>query len=183
MSGMFATARGVRSGYDQDQVDDFFERARLAYEGRAEYAITGSDVRRAAFDLTRGGYEIAAVDAALDRLERAFAEQHRAEYVAAHGRRAWSDGLAERARTLYGRLARPAGERFAPARTAHQGYRREDVDALCDRLVAYFDRGEPLTSDEVRSATFRGAHGRKAYAEAPVDAFLERAVEVLLGVE
>ncbi len=183
MSGMFRTAPGVRSGYDQDQVDAFFERARLAYEGRAEHMVTGGDVRRAAFDLRRGGYEIPAVDAALDRLERAFAEQHRAEYVAAHGRRAWSEGLAERARTLYGRLGRPEGERFAPARTAHQGYRREDVDALCARLVAYFDEGRPLTSDEVRSATFRGAHGRKAYAEAPVDAFLERAVEVLLGVE
>ena len=183
MSGMFREAPGLRSGYDQDQVDAFFERARHAYEGRSDQPVTGGDVRRAAFDLRRGGYDVSAVDAALDRLERAFAEQHRADYIAAHGRRAWTDGLADRARTLYGRLTRPDGERFAPARMGHQGYRREDVDALCARLTAYFDQGRPITSDEVRGAIFGLAHGRRAYAEAPVDAFLERAVEVLLGVE
>lgn len=183
MSAMFRTAPGVRSGYDRAQVEEFFERARLAYEGLSAETVTGSDVRRVAFDLRRGGYDVRAVDAALDRLERAFADAHRAEFVQRHGQRAWSEGLAELARTLYGRLTRPDGVKFAPARAGHQGYRREDVDALCARLVAYFDEGRPLTSAEVRAATFRRAHGRRAYAEAPVDAFFERAVEVLLGVE
>ena len=54
---------------------------------------------------------------------------------------------------------------------------------MCHRLIDYFDKGTPLTSDEVRHVTFRKASGHNAYAEGPVDAFLERAVEVLLGVE
>lgn len=91
--------------------------------------------------------------------------------------------LAAQARTLYGRLSRPDGERFAPAARGEQGYAPQDVDALCQRLVDYFDHGQSLTSDEVRHATFGRAKGRNAYAEAPVDAFCDRAIEVLLGVE
>ena len=49
--------------------------------------------------------------------------------------------------------------------------------------MSYFDRGEPITSTEVREAEFRRRRGRDGYAEAPVDAFLTRAIEVLLGVE
>lgn len=47
----------------------------------------------------------------------------------------------------------------------------------------YFDQGRPLTSEEIRQATFRRARGHGGYAEGPVDAFFDRAVEVLLGVE
>ena len=84
---------------------------------------------------------------------------------------------------LYERLRRPDGERFAPARRGEQGYLPDDVDDMCHRLIDYVDKGTPLTSDEVRHVTFRKASGHKAYAEGPVDAFLERAVDVLLGVE
>ena len=54
---------------------------------------------------------------------------------------------------------------------------------LLDRLAAYFDEGAPLRVDEVRLAVFQPARGRKAYAEGPVDAYLGRAVEILLAVE
>ena len=91
--------------------------------------------------------------------------------------------LSEQARTLYGRLGRPDGDRFAAPDGRQQGYEPADVDDLCQRLVAYFDKGTPLSAAEVRSATFRRRKGRNAYAEGPVDAFLARAVEVLLGVE
>ena len=91
--------------------------------------------------------------------------------------------LAARARTLYERLRLQDGERFARARRGEQGYAPDDVDALCHRLVDYFDHGSPLTSEEVRHVTFGAARGRRAYAEGPVDAFLDRAIEVLIGVE
>ncbi|NLE72980.1 MAG: DivIVA domain-containing protein [Actinomycetales bacterium] len=180
---MFRTVGALRTGYDPDQVDTFFQHARRAYEGDRVEPVTGEDVRRVAFDLVRGGYVPASVDAALDRLERAFAARERAEFVAAHGQQAWMEHVASRARTLYERLRRPDGKRFAPAHRGEQGYAPEDVDALCRRLIDYFDRGAPLTSDEIRSATFRRASGHAAYAEGPVDAFFDRAVEVLLGVE
>ena len=180
---MFRTVGPFRSGYDPDQVEDFFQHARRAYEGDRAEPLNGSDVRRAAFDIVRGGYVPASVDAALDRLERAFSARQRSEFVAAHGQQAWMEHVAALARTLYERLRRPDGKRFTPAHRGEQGYAPQDVDALCHRLVDYFDKGTPLTSDEVRSAVFRRASGHAAYAEGPVDAFFERAVEVLLGVE
>ena len=182
-SALFGTVSVLRTGYDKDEVDEFFDHARQAYEGRAAQQLTAADIQHATFDLVRGGYDTHEVDAALDRLEAAFVARQRAEYVGYQGQDAWMAALAERARTLYGRLGRPYGHKFAPAERGQQGYDMDDVDALCDRLVGYFDRQEPLTSAEVRAATFHAARGEDAYAEGPVDAFLARAVEVLLGVE
>lgn len=180
---MFRTVGRLRVGYDPDQVDDFFAHARRAYEGDRTEPLTSQDVRRAAFDLVRRGYVPTAVDAALDRLERAFAARQRGEHLSAQGQQGWMEHLSIRARTLYERLRRPDGKRFAPPRRREQGYRPADVDAVCRRVIAYFDNGTTLASDDVRQATFRAAKGRHAYAEAPVDAFLDRVTEVLLGVE
>ncbi len=183
MTRMFRTVSRWRKGYDVEQVEDFFTDAREVYEGTSTEPMSGRDVRHAAFDLVRGGYATVAVDGALDRLERAFVARHRADFVQARGQQAWMEHLAGQARTLYGRLARPDGERFAPPRRGEAGYLAEDVDALCHRMVEYFDHGRSLTSDEVRHATFRRARGRSAYGEGAVDAFCDRAIEVLLGVE
>lgn len=183
MTQLFRKVGRLRTGYEPAEVDTFFEHARRVYEGDTSEPLTARDVRQTVFELVRGGYATGPVDAAMDRLERAFVARQRAEYVNAHGQQAWLDHLAAQARTLYGRLTRPDGERFAPPRRGQQGYAVDEVDALCGRLVEYFDEGRSLTSDEVRNATFSAARGRRAYAEAPVDAFLGRAVEVLLGVE
>ncbi len=180
---MFRTVPSMRYGYDPDEVDEFFSHARQMYESGPAGALSGKDVRRVSFDMVRGGYVTAAVDAALDRLEAAFVARSRAEFIAARGQTAWLGRLGEQARTLYGRLGRPDGDRFAPPQGRQPGYEPADVDALCRRLIAYFDTGAPLTAAEVRTATFRRRTGRDAYDEASVDAFCGRAVEVLLGVE
>ncbi|MBT0995732.1 DivIVA domain-containing protein [Cellulomonas sp. DKR-3] len=181
--GMFRTVSGFRSGYDPDEVDEFFDHARAMYEQGPAAALSAKDVRRVGFEMVRRGYATAAVDAALDRLESAFVARARAEHVAQHGQDAWMAQLGEQARTLYGRLGRPDGDRFAPPVGREPGYEPADVDELCHRLVAYFDQGVPLTSGEVRSATFRRRKGQHGYGEPAVDAFVARAVEVLLGVE
>jgi len=181
-AGMFPRVGRWSRGYDPEQVDDFFARARVAYEGPLEASLRGDDVRGAAFDLVRGGYAPSSVDGALDRLEGAFVRRERAAFVGKRSQQEWMATVAERATTLYPRLVRPAGARFAPPEHGH-GYAAEDVDAVLDRLVAYFDAGAPLGSGELRTATFRSARGGRAYAEGPVDAFLARAVEVLLAVE
>ena len=186
MTTMFRTVGGLRSGYAPAQVDEFFAEARQVYEGKTDArmpVLSGRDVRHTAFDLVRGGYATVSVDAAMDRLERAFTVRQRAEFVATHGQGAWMEMLAGQARTLYGRLTRPDGERFARARRGEVGYDPADVDALCQRLTDYFDHGHSLSSDEIRSATFGRKKGKAAYAEGPVDAFCDRAIEVLLGVE
>lgn len=183
MAKVFSTVSKFRTGYDQDEVDDFFDHAREVYEGGGSEELTSQDIRACAFELTRGGYDPAEVDAALDRLESAFIARTRQEVMATQGPNAWMTELAERAQTLYGRLGRPDGERFAEAPRGVLAYDKDDVDELCDRLVAYFDQTEQLTAAEVRSAQFRRRKGSKGYAEAPVDAFFARAIEVLLGVE
>ncbi|WP_239073241.1 DivIVA domain-containing protein [Sediminihabitans luteus] len=170
-------------GYDPDEVDEFFDDAKALYEGRDGRTLTSTEIQRATFELVRGGYSTTEVDAALDRLEGAFIARQRAAYVAAHGQQAWMNALAERARTLYERLGRPDGKKFAPAERGAPAYDTDDVDDLCDRLVDYFDRQVPLTSAEVRETVFRRRSGASGYGEAAVDAFFARAVEVLLGVE
>ena len=52
-------------------------------------------VRTVAFDVVCGGYQPDAVDSALDRLEAAFLQCRRAEFVAANGRQVWMDQVAE----------------------------------------------------------------------------------------
>ncbi|MFD1719375.1 DivIVA domain-containing protein [Georgenia deserti] len=187
MTGMFPTAGRWRTGYDREQVEDFFTRARAAYE-ESEPRADGSeridehDVRAAAFDLVRDGYSTAAVDAALDRLEAAFVQRTRSAFIAEHGEAAWMDRTADLATTLYPRLLRPAGKRFrAPEKG--RGYDREAVDELMDRLIAYFDEGGEMTSAELRATTFPSVPARRAYHEGTVDAYLARAVEVLVAVE
>lgn len=179
---MFPHVSRWSRGYDPDQVDRFFARARIAYEGPLERSLSAEDVRSASFDLVRGGYTPEIVDAALDRLEGAFLRRERAAFVARHGMEAWRSRVAELARSLQPRSTRPPRQRFA--HPAHGlGYAADDVDALIDRLVEYFDQDAPLTSDDLRTATFRTARGERAYEEGPVDAYLDRAVKVLLAVE
>src|SRR5690625_2001530 len=181
MEDLFPTVGRWASGYDREEVEEFFERAKAAYEN-GRISMSSEDVRSAAFDLVRRGYDPEAVDAALDRLEAAFIQRDRSEYVANRNQDAWMELVAERATTLYPRLVRPPGQRFAPPERG-KGYQREAVDVTMERLVAYFDEGKPLTAAELRSVTFPAASRSKAYAEGPVDAFLDRAIDILLAVE
>ena len=181
MSKTFPRTSIMRPGYHREQVDGFFEAAHEIYDAGEIDEMDSEGVRTVAFDVVRGGYQPDAVDSALDRLEAAFLQRRRAEFVAAHGRQAWMDQVAELATSLYPRLLRPAGERFAPAPKA--GYSKQDVDALMDRIAAYFDSDGAITSDEVRSATFGSAKRDRAYEETSVDRYLARVVEVLLSVE
>ena len=151
-------------GYHRGQVDAFFEDARRAYEGGVPpEQFSAEQVRLATFELTRRGYDIEAVDGAMNRLEAAFVNRDRADSVAVEGEAAWYDRIADRATTLY--------------------YDCEAVDDLLDRIAAYFDEAGELTANEIRMATFRPKRGKKAYAEGPVDAYLGRAIEILLAVD
>ena len=167
-----------------EQVEDFFTRARVAYEaGGLRGGVTSRDVRKVGFDLVRRGYDVQQVDAALDRLEDAFS---RREHEIVRGRLGADralDELTAKAATLRGRLARPDGERFDAGEGSAPAYDTDDVDDLCARLLAWFEEGEELTVQDVRTAVFRTRRGRRGYAEHQVDAFFDRAVEVLSGVE
>ncbi|HZK05035.1 MAG TPA: DivIVA domain-containing protein [Actinomycetaceae bacterium] len=184
MKDMFPRVGRWRRGYQPKQVDAFLERARLSYEsaqGSKEDTVSEEDVRAAAFDIVVDGYSTAHVDASLDRLEAALVRRRRTEFVKAASEDEWVSKAVDRATTLYPRLQRPKGERFADARG--QGYAKDEVDRLCERLIDYFENGTPISAQQIRLYTFPAARGTSAYDEAVVDSFLDRAVEVLLAVE
>lgn len=183
MADLFPRVSSFTLGYHPREVDHYFAKAREAYEQPGQAGdLAAFDVRRASFDLKRGGYDTAAVDAALDRLEVAFSARVRERFVRERGQDAWMQDLAQRAQTLYPRLRRPHGERFASPRGLGGGYDRSEVDAVLDRLTAFFDQGQPITADEIRALTFTRRRPRKAYEERVVDVYLARAIDILLGV-
>ena len=184
MPDLFPKVNSFTLGYSPREVDQYFNRAREVYEKPGYGAdLAAFDVRRASFDLKRGGYATPPVDAALDRLEVAFSTRVRDRFVREKGQDAWMQELAGRAQTLYPRLRRPAGERFAaPDGVFGGGYDRKEVDAVLDRLTAFCDQGQPITAEEVRATTFTRKRSSSAYDERVVDVYLARAVDILLGV-
>ena len=182
MADLFRRARRG-PGYDPGEVDEFFQRAQEAYEGRGGEEMTSDHVRSVAFSQVRRGYDEDQVDGALDRLDVAFTRKQRADFIAQHGQQAWLERIVDRATTLYDRLGRPAGQRFAPPGRGESGYDSRQVDAILDRLAAYFNDGESLHSSDLRYAVFTPVNGRRSYGQGPVDAFLDRALEVLVSAE
>lgn len=175
----FPDVHGRAKGYAKRPVDEFLARARDAFEVGGE-PMSAGDVRSVAFPLVRGGYSIAAVDAALGRIEDAFAARERESAMSALGARAWVGQARETAQVLLDRLSRPAKERFDRVGVLRYGYRVAEVDLVADKLAAYLATGEEITVDQVRSVAFRME--RRGYRESQVDAVLDALVEVMLAV-
>lgn len=168
-------------GYDPASVDAFLHRARAAFEGAPGADPTGSaDVRRVAFPLRRGGYAIAEVDAALTRLEDAFAQAERAAALADGGARRWVGQQRDLAQEILDRLVRPRGQRFDRVGIGRFGYRVDEVDLVADRIAAYLATGEPISVEQVRDVAFRMQ--RRGYREQQVDAVLDAVVGVILAI-
>ena len=173
-------------GYNAKQVDQFLQRARVSLETpeAAAQPVTSAVVRAVSFDPVKGGYSAAVVDAALDRLEDAFARRERDELIAARGEEAWLREIGNLSGILRGRLHRPDGDRFRrPAKKKVRSYNTADVDRLCHELIAYLEQDKPLSVDNVRRAVFRPAAGRDGYEETQVDAFLDRVVELMAAID
>lgn len=173
-------------GYNAKQVDQFLQRARVSFENprAAAEVINSADVRAVSFDPVKGGYAAAGVDAALDRLEDAFARRERDDLIAARGEDAWLREIGKLSGLLRGRLHRPDGERFRrPPGARTRSYNTVDVDNLCHDLIGYLEEDRPLSVDNVRRAVFRPAKGKDGYEETQVDAFLDRVVELMAAID
>lgn len=181
-SNTFPKARRGTKGYDPAQVEDFLDDAKRAYSAPAgtPAVLTARQIRNTAFTLRSGGYSTEHVDAALERLEDAFAERERAASIASVGESAWYAQVRGIAQEILDRVARAPKHRFKRVSAFTKGYHPGDVDAFCDRLSAYFQDGVALAPDEVRKATFRVVRG--GYQEQQVDAVLDATVEVMLAV-
>ncbi|WP_203579636.1 DivIVA domain-containing protein [Microbacterium hibisci] len=176
----FPETRGREKGYDKQPVDEFLARARASFE-QAGDGLTSADVRQVAFPLVRHGYTIASVDAALGRIEDAFAARERSSAVAEQGARAWVGHTRELAQEVLDRLSRPAKERFDRVSVLRYGYRIAEVDLVADKLARYLETGDSVTVEQVRAVAFRMQRG--GYRETQVDAVLDAVVEVMLAVK
>ena len=80
----FPRSRKSTWGYDVNEVEDFLEDARRAYAADRSQptVLTADSIRHIAFTMRKGGYSTTAVDAALERLEDAFAAREREKATA-----------------------------------------------------------------------------------------------------
>ncbi|KRB38039.1 DivIVA domain-containing protein [Microbacterium sp. Root180] len=176
----FPETHGREKGYDRVSVDAFLSRARAAFES-GDDPMTAADVREAAFPLVRRGYAIASVDAALGRIEDAFAARERESALSGRGGvRAWVGQTRETAQVVLDRLSRPRGRRFDRVSSLRYGYRIDEVDLVTDKIARFLETDESVSVEQVRSVAFRMQRG--GYREAQVDAVLDAVVEVMLAV-
>jgi DivIVA domain-containing protein len=176
----FPEVSGRRKGYEKRAVDAFLAQARAAFEDDDPDALRSAEVRIASFPLVRRGYEIAPVDAALGRIEDAFATRERERAMSQRGARAWVAESRSIAQEVLDRLMRPRGRRFDRVGALHYGYRIDEVDLVGDKIARYLATGEPLSVEQVRAVAFRMQRG--GYREAQVDALLDAVVEVILAI-
>ncbi|MEZ0494247.1 DivIVA domain-containing protein [Kineococcus sp. TBRC 1896] len=173
-----ARAGALRRGYKVADVDLFLAHLATALPaGR----VASAQVRAVGFGSQLGGYDVTDTDDLLADVEDALARRERSHALAQADQRAWTDRRAALGQAVTGRLKERRGERFPRGRGVRRGYHPRDVDDLCALLVRHF-RGElTLTADDVRDALFRPRRGGRGYREAPVDAFLDRVVELMVG--
>jgi DivIVA domain-containing protein len=170
-------------GYKVAEVEDFLEEARKAYTANSALpgVITAASIRTTAFAFEKGGYSVSHVDAALERLEDAFATREKEHaFSQPGGDAAWYTEARSTAQSILDRIDRDYGQRFNRVGALSSGYHVRDVDAYCDRMADYFQKGAALTVDDVRAVTFRSAKG--GYQESQVDLLLDTVVNVMLAV-
>jgi hypothetical protein len=175
----FNRATGRRPAYDPAQVDEFVEDARRAYDAPAgtPATLTATHIRQVSFDLKRGGYDAAEVDAGLERLEIAFAPAEREAAIEREGWEGWARRGVAVAEELRDRLLRGPKARFRKAKGS--GYKRVEVDAFCERTLDYLATGVGLTLPEVRRVTFTASRG--GYDETQVDYALDVLIDIMLA--
>jgi DivIVA domain-containing protein len=178
----FPHVRRRSLGYRVDEVEEFLQLARSAYDADrgGQAPVTSESIRLTAFSMARGGYAPAAVDAAMERLEDAFAARERETAVRQQGDKAWYSGTRVLAKEIIARLSRPEKHRFSHTGLLSVGYRPRDVDRFMERVRLYFEEGTELSVEEVRGVAFRSS--RHGYREAQVDLVIDGVIEVILAV-
>ncbi|MBW4040645.1 MAG: DivIVA domain-containing protein [Acidobacteria bacterium] len=179
MPSTFPRERNRRLGYDPQEVDHFIAVARAEFN-RSDGQLRAAHIRQTAFTMKRGGYATPAVDAALERLEDAFAVRERDLAVRGGQERAYYAGTRQLAKEIIGRLERPDGARFARVGFSRIGYSVAEVDRFAHEARSYFEDGSHVPVERVRSIAFRPKRG--GYSEAQVDLLIDGLVETMLSV-
>ena len=130
--------------------------------------------------MRKKGYSARHVDAALERLDEAFAARERQHAIDQKGSEAYYSEIRAIAQAIIDRLARGDGKRFRRVSPFTRGYRPADVDTFSRRLSAYFEQGRSLPVETVRTIAFRSTF--RGYHEAQVDMLLDTVIDLMLAV-
>ncbi|CAH0160944.1 MULTISPECIES: DivIVA domain-containing protein [unclassified Microbacterium] len=175
----FRVVKGRERGYHRAAVDTFLSAARESFESESG-ELTAEEIRVASFPLVKGGYVIGDVDAALGRIEDAFAARRRDKAIRDGRAEEWVQDARDQAQTILDHLARTRRQKFARTGFLAFGYRVDEVDHVAARIVRFLRDGDELTVEQLRSAAFRMQ--RHGYREEQVDALLDATVDVMLAV-
>ena len=191
-----ARAAKRKWGYDAEQVDAFLERAHMLYEGEGAQ-LTQHDIQNVSFELVKGGYVIAQVDAALARLERAVVDKQTTWEISQHGRVAWKAQTEDLFKKLDAHAEREPGERFKPGEGKNPSYDRKQVDRVIDKCLtkAAGELGLEQISEEdskaiadvnaqtISNVVFTQRKGKRGYDERQVDYYLAACGQLLTRLE
>ena len=183
-------------GYNPEQVDEFLERTHALYDSE-DAQLTQQDIQNVSFDLSKGGYVISQVDAALGRLERAVVDQQTTREIARHGRVVWKAQTEDLYRSLAAHADRAARQRFRPGDAKAPSYDRKQVDRLVDQVIdkAAAELGVDgvtagdvkdlvdVNSTSVANVIFTQRKGKRGYDERQVDNYLNACVRLLSRIE
>ena len=183
-------------GYDAEQVDAFLERAHMLYEGEGAQ-LTQHDIQNVSFELVKGGYVIAQVDAALARLERAVVDKQTTWEISQHGRVAWKAQTEDLFKKLDAHAEREHGQRFKPGEGKNPSYDRKQVDSVIDKCLTKA-AGElgveevseadakaiaDTNSQTLSNVIFTQRKGKRGYDERQVDYYLAACAQLLTRLE
>lgn len=166
-----------KPGYAPAEVDAFIVRARDQYNNLSAQILDWRDITAQKFSLAKGGYDMAAVDQAIEKLQDTFAERELSRKTNPFAPSLSGSILTELRILLLGRTSRPKNKRFEKSGVVGLGYSRKEVDALLTIVHEYLEGDESLTLADVRGLSFKVTRG--GYIESQVDAFIERLVEYI----
>lgn len=164
-------------GYEPKSVDAVIETARRQFADPGSHVLDASMLRRSQFSLEKGGYRIDSVDAALDRLDDAFAQQEANRILVRKGHQGAQEHLLELKETLLSRTGRGRSKAFTRNSWWLKGYSVRQVDNLLQSVEAALEGKASVAVAQLRQATFSPKWA--GYSEAQVDAYLDRLVQYL----
>jgi DivIVA domain-containing protein len=173
----FPTVGKKNFGYDPAEVDAFIALARDQYARPESRVINWKTLVATGFQLVKDGYDVAAVDKAIEKLEDTFAERDVKSPTFQFPVVNKSEQLIKLRALLASRVARPTGKKFQSAGVLGLGYSRKAVDALVTLVGEFLEDQESLELDELRGLKFKVVRG--GYVESQVDTYIDRLVEFI----
>lgn len=177
MSAHFKLAEGKKLGYAVAEVDQLISTARSVFANPSAAVDDEAFIRHAQFTLAKGGYDIASVDAALDRLDDSYSEQLAKAQVTRLGYSAAQERASHLREALLNRIQRGAKKHFESSGALRLGYQKKQVDSALSAINAHLQSGAELNFSYIRELRFKPVRG--GYEENQVDAYLDRVIELL----